>query len=126
MELRTAKDGVVRRPPGKNMPTVTVVVGGEENGPDVGLARVRVPVGASMPAHSHNGSDVIITPVAGQVSISDGSTSIDVIVGSSALIRKDEKVSLRNSSDEPAEFIVSAGPADFIAGIRQWPEPVDN
>ena len=126
MELRTAKDVVVRRPPGENMPTVTVVAGGEEDGPGVGLARVRVPVGASMPAHRHNGSDVIITPVAGQVSISDGSTSIDVTVGASAVIRKHEKVSLRNSSDDPAEFIVSAGPADFIAGIRQWPEPVDN
>lgn len=126
MELHTAKDAVVRRPPGENTPTVTVIAGGEENGPDVGVARVRVPVGAAMPAHRHNGSDVIITPIAGQVSISDGSASIDVAVGTTVVIRKDEKVSLRNSSDEPAEFIVSAGPADFITGIRQWPEPGDS
>ncbi|WP_394216829.1 cupin domain-containing protein [Brachybacterium vulturis] len=123
MELRTTKDFAIRRSPGENTPTVTVIAGGEENGPDVGVARVRVPVGASMPAHRHNGSDVIITAVAGQVSISDGSASIDVPAGSSAVIGKDEKVSLRNSSDESAELIVSAGPADFLAGIRQWPDP---
>lgn len=122
MELRTTKDVVIRRPPGENTPTVRVIAGGEENGPDVGVARVTVPVGAAMPAHRHNGSDVIITLLAGQVSISDGSASIDVPTGASAVILKEEKVSLRNSLDEPAEFIVSAGPAAFIAGIRQWPD----
>lgn len=99
--------------------------GGEEDGPDVGLVRVRVSAGAGMPSHRHNGSDVIVTPVTGRVRISDGETTVEVGVGSSALVRKDEEVSLTNPGNEPAEVLVSAGPADFIAGVRQWPEPRD-
>lgn len=125
MELCTAENGLRRQPPGENTPTVTVVFGGTQDGPHVGLVRVRVPVGASMPPHRHNGSDVIVTPVTGRVRISDAQTSVEVEVGGSVLIRKDEEVSLANSGEEPAEVIVSAGPADFIAGIRQWPEPRD-
>ena len=123
MELRTAENAPHRRPPGENTPTVTILFGGEEDGPDIGLVRVSVPTGSGMPAHRHGGSDVIITPVAGRVTISDGTASVDVGVGSSALVRKDEEVSLSNPGDEPAELIVSAGPADFVTGIRQWPEP---
>ncbi|MCW2133202.1 hypothetical protein B0G38_002377 [Arthrobacter sp. VKM Ac-2550] len=44
-------------------------------------------------------------------------------VGSSALVLKDEEVSLTNPGEEPAEVIVSAGPADFVVGIRQWSAP---
>lgn len=122
MELRTADNSSHRRLPGENTPTITVIFGGEEDGPEVGLVRVRVPVGGGMPAHRHGGSDVIVTPIAGRVTISDGMTSVDVEVGASTLIRKDEVVSLTNPGGEPAELIVSAGPADFVAGIRQWPE----
>lgn len=126
MELRTTDNTSRRRPPGENTPTATVVFGGEEGGPDVGLVRVRVPAGGGMPPHRHAGSDVIVTPVAGRVIISDGETSVDVEVGASALVLKDEEVSLTNPGDEAAEIIVSAGPADFVAGIRQWPEPRDD
>lgn len=123
MELRTAENALHRRPPGEHTPTVTILFGGETDGPDVGLVRVSVPAGGGMPAHRHGGSDVIITPVIGRVTISDGATSVDVEAGSSALVLKDEEVSLTNPGDELAELIVSAGPADFVTGIRQWPEP---
>jgi len=126
MELRTAENSPRRQPPGENTPTVTVVFGGEEGGPDVGLVRVNVPAGGGMPVHRHGGSDVILTPIAGRVTISDGEASVDVHAGDSALILKDEQVSLTNPGDEPAEIIVSAGPANFVAGIRQWPEPRDS
>lgn len=125
MKLVKQGDGLVRRPPVPNAPTVTVIVGGEEGGPDVGLVRVHVPAGAGagMPAHRHNGSDVILTPTAGTVRISTGADFIDVNVGDSALIRKHEEVSLTNPGDQDAEIIVAAGPAHFIAGIRSWPTP---
>lgn len=125
MDMRTIENSPRRQPPGENTPTVTVVFGGEEDGPDVGLVRVTVPAGAGMPAHRHAGSDVILTPIAGRVTISDGETSVDVRVGDSALILKDEQVSLSNPGDEPADIMVSAGPANFVAGIRRWPEPRD-
>lgn len=121
MKLVKQGDGLVRRPPAPNAPTVTVVVGGEEGGPDVGLVRVHVPAGAGMPAHRHNGSDVILTPTAGTVRISKGEDFLDVNVGDSALVRKDEEVSLTNPGGQDAEIIVAAGPAHFIAGIRSWP-----
>lgn len=125
MKLVKQGDGLVRRPPVPNAPTVTVIVGGEEGGPDVGLVRVHVPAGAGagMPAHRHNGSDVILTPTAGTVRISTGADFIDVNVGDSALFRKHEEVSLTNPGDQDAEIIVAAGPAHFIAGIRSWPTP---
>ncbi|MCY1159594.1 MAG: cupin protein [Citricoccus sp.] len=122
MELRTAENSPRHRLPGANTPTVTVVFGGEAGGPDVGLVRVRVPAGGGMPAHRHGNSDVVVTPVSGQVTISDGESSVDVGVGSSALVLKDEEVSLTNSGKEAAELLVSAGPADFVAGVRRWPE----
>lgn len=123
MELRNETDGMVRKPPVPNGPTVTVVFGGEEGGPDVGLVKVLVPAGAGMPAHRHNGSDVILTPVAGFVQITGGEQSIEVHVGDSALVRKDEKVSLTNPGHEDAHVVVVAGPANFVAGVRQWPAP---
>lgn len=121
MQLRNSHDGLVRKPAIPNSPTVTVLFGGEEGGPDVGLVRVHVPAGAGMPAHKHNGSDVIITPVAGHVQIEKGDESIQVQVGDSALIGRDEEVALSNPGDEPADLLVAAGPADFVAGIRAWP-----
>ena len=123
MELCTQSAGLVRKPPVPNGPTITVVFGGDENGPDVGLVRVHVPAGASMPAHSHSGSDVILTPVTGDVRISNTEESIDVHTGDSLLVRKDEKVSLTNPGHSEAQVIVAAGPPNFVAGIREWPEP---
>lgn len=96
--------------------------GGEENGPDVGLVRVQVPAGGAMPAHRHKGSDVILAPITGRVRISKGEESIEVNAGDCALVRKDEEVSLINPGNETAQVIVAAGPADFVAGIREWPE----
>ncbi len=123
MELVKQGEGLVRRPPVPNAPTVTVIAGGEEGGPDVGLVRVHLPAGAGMPAHRHNGSDVILTPIAGTVRIAKGADFVDVNVGDSAVIRKDEAVSLTNLGSQDAEVIVAAGPADFITGIRSWPAP---
>lgn len=62
-------------------------------------------------------------PVAGTVTISKGAESVTVNTGDAALVRKDEAVSLANRGPEPAHVIVAAGPADFVAGIRAWPEP---
>lgn len=123
MELARHTEGLLRKPPSPNSPTVRVVFGGEEDGPGVGLVRVSVPPGAGMGAHRHGGSDVILTAIAGMVRISDGEKSIDVHVGDSALIRRDEAVSLTNPGDHGADVLVAAGPANFVAGIRGWPEP---
>lgn len=111
----------MRKPQAPNSPTVTVFFGGEGEGADVGLVRVEVPAGAGMPPHKHNGSDVILTPVTGYVRIEKGSEAIEVHVGDSALVGKDEKVSLTNPGTETAEVIVAAGPANFVAGILSWP-----
>lgn len=124
MELIRAADAIVKRPPGPNVPTVTVLFGGDDDGPDVGVVRVTVPVGASMPAHDHGGSDVVLSPVTGTVEITGDGRSITVGVGDSALIRKEEKVALRNAGDVVAEVIVAAGPTAFVTSIRAWPDAV--
>ena len=123
MRLIKAGDGLFRQPPAPNSPTVTVVAGGEPDGPDVGLVRVDVPAGGGMAPHKHNGSDVILAPVAGVVRIRKGEESVDVGVGDSILIGKEETVSLANPGDITAHLIVAAGPTDFIAAIRAWPAP---
>lgn len=124
MELRQHTDRLLRKPPGEGTPTVTVLFGGELDGPDVGVVRVEVPPGGAMPQHTHGGSDVVLVPVAGKVVISKGEESITVGTGDAALVRKDEAVSLANHGTETAQIVVAAGPANFVAGIRQWPEPV--
>lgn len=113
----------MRRPPVPNGPTVTVFFGGEAGGPDVGVVRLEVPPGAGVPAHRHNGSDVILVPIEGYVRISNAEGSIDVRPGDCALVRKDEEVSLVNPGDGTARVIVAAGPANFVAGVRGWPQP---
>lgn len=123
MELIRQGEGLVRKPPFPNSPTVTVVFGGDDGGPDVGLVQVRIPPGAGMGAHRHNGSDVILTPTSGMVVIAKGQESVEVHAGDSALVRKDEEVSLTNPGSEEAQVIVAAGPPAFVAGIRGWPEP---
>ena len=123
MQLVTQQEASLRQPPAPNAPTVQVILGGVPGGPDVGLVRVHVPAGAGMAAHRHNGSDVILTPIAGVVRISKGEQSVEVRVGDSVLVGKDEEVSLMNPGSSAAEVIVAAGPANFVARIREWPEP---
>ncbi len=123
MELIKQQERLLRQPPVPNAPTVEVVLGGVQGGPDIGLVRVHVPAGAGMAAHRHNGSDVILTPIAGMVRISKGEDSVEVHVGDSVLVSKEEEVSLMNPGSSAAEVIVAAGPADFVASIRGWPEP---
>ncbi|MEM9566563.1 MAG: cupin domain-containing protein [Actinomycetota bacterium] len=123
MELQRRGDGTTKRPPAPNAPTVTVLFGGEEGGPDVGVVRVAIPAGAGMPEHDHGGSDVVLVPQVGSVEISHGDETIVVGVGDAALIRKDERVSLRNPGEGEVEVLVAAGPPAFLTSIRAWPEP---
>lgn len=122
MELIKAGEATRKRPPTPNAPTVEVLFGGDDGGPDVGVVRVSVPVGAAMPEHDHGGSDVVLSPVAGSIEITGGGESISVGVGDTALVRKQEKVSLRNAGNVVAEVIVAAAPPAFVGSIRAWPD----
>lgn len=75
-----------------------------------------------MPEHDHGGSDVVLVPVSGSVEITMGGDMIAVGVGDAALIRKEERVALRNPANQPAQLLVAAGPASFVAAIRAWPD----
>lgn len=121
MELRRRGEGSRHRAPLPDAPTVEVLFGGEDGGPDVAVVRVEVPAGASMPPHAHNGSDVILVPTAGAVEITKGDETIRVGVGDTALIGRTEVVSLRNAGEETAEVVVAAGPPDFVSVLRSWP-----
>lgn len=122
MERRQQGQGVRKQPPGPNRPSVEVLFGGDDGGPDVGVLRVEVPGGASMPEHQHGGSDVVLVAVAGTVEITKGAEVIKLSAGDAALVHKDELVALRNPAEDVAEVIVAAGPPHFVAGVRQWPD----
>ncbi|MFV0524108.1 MAG: cupin domain-containing protein [Acidimicrobiales bacterium] len=98
-----------------------VLFGGENDSPDVGVVRVIVPAGAAMPEHDHAGSDVVLVPLVGSVEIDDADGTITVGAGDAALVRKDERVSLRNPGAAAAEVIVAAGPPAFVASMQAWP-----
>lgn len=124
MQLRTAAEALVRRAPAPNSPTVSVYFGGDQDSADIGLVRVSVSAGSGMAPHRHYGSDVILVPTAGQVVITrEGGQEIEVAVGDAALIGRDESVALTNPGSQEAQLIVAAGPADFVTGIRSWPDP---
>lgn len=124
MEFRKEADSFVRGNGQPDSPVINVYFGGEEDSTDVGVLRVRIPVGTGgMTEHSHAGSDVVITPMVGFVRIGKGDESYDVHVGDSVLIYKDEKVTLGNPGTEDAVVLVSAGPANFAAQVRSWPAP---
>lgn len=122
MNLVKTHEGTAHQP-AAGAPTATVLFGGVDGGPDVGLVRVHVPASSGMPAHRHSGSDVILTTMTGMVQISAGDESVEVHPGDSVLITKDEAVSLTNPGASAAEVLVAAGPASFIETIRAWPEP---
>ncbi len=86
MEPVRQGEGLVHGPPIPNGPTVTVVVGSEAGAPDVGPVRLPHSRRGEVPAHRHNGSDVILTPTAGMMSISNRADAIDVHVVDSALV----------------------------------------
>lgn len=123
MQLIRSNEELIRRQPAPNAPTVRILAGGEPGGPDVGVVLVVVPAGAAMPEHDHNGSDVVLVLQAGSIEISGGGTTITVAAGDTAVVGKDERVSLRNPGETDAEIIVAAGPPMFVTAIRSWPEP---
>lgn len=121
MEVRTRGDGP-RHQPAPGAPLVEVLFGGEPGGPDLGVIHIEVPVGASMPAHTHGGSDIVLLPLEGAVEITKDGDTVRVGVADAILIHKDEAVALRNAGDQPAQLIVAAAPPAFVAGVRSWPE----
>lgn len=123
MRLCQSGNGDVRKPPVPNGPTVEVLFGGTDGGPDVGVVRLVVPAGAEMAEHDHGGSDIVLLPQVGAVEISTAEETIAVGVGDAALVLKDERVALRNTGNGDAQVIVAAGPAAFVASIRNWPAP---
>ncbi len=125
MEFRSRGDGVVRQPPFPGAPVVEVLFGGDENGPDVGLVRVDIPPGAGMPEHDHGGSDVILVPIVGTVEVTKGDEAVSVGVGDTLLVRKEERVALRNPTDTTAHVVVAAAPTTFVTAIRCWPALVE-
>lgn len=123
MRLVKAGDGAVRQAPLPNAPVVTVLVGGDDGSTDIGFARISVAQGAAMVPHRHNGSDVVLTSLAGTVRINKDGEYVDVGVGDTIFIGRDEEVGLANIGDEPADLIVAAGPAKFITAVSRWPQP---
>lgn len=122
MQLTTRDSASTHSAHFPHSPSATVLFGANGDSSDVGMVRVSVPAGAGMPAHKHGGSDVILTPVAGAVSVTKGDETLDVGVGDALLILKEEAVALTNPHDTTAELIVAAGPAAFVSTIRSWPE----
>ncbi|MEO6955671.1 MAG: cupin domain-containing protein [Antricoccus sp.] len=121
MQQITKHDAPVHCAHFPDSPAVTVLFG-EDDSADIGMATVHIPAGAGMPPHRHNGSDVILTPISGAVQVTKGDEVIDVRPGDALLILKDETVALANPHEDPAELIVAAGPASFLATIRKWPQ----
>lgn len=121
MKLITNSDAPIVSADFPNTPSVSVLFG-EESSPDVGMVRVTVPSGVGMPPHRHSGSDVILTLMSGAVRISKDEEVVDVEVGHTLLILKDEVVALDNPHEHPAEVLVAAGPAAFVSTVRGWPE----
>lgn len=121
MKLITNTDAPIVSADFPNTPSVSVLFG-EESSPDVGMVRVSVPAGTGMPPHRHSGSDVILTPMSGAVRISKDDEVVDIGVGHTLLILKDETVALHNPHEDAAEVLVAAGPAAFVSTVRGWPE----
>lgn len=121
MQLMTNHNAPVHSAHFPDSPEVTILFG-EADSVDIGMATVRIPAGAGMPPHRHNGSDVILTPLSGAVQVTKGDQVIDVRPGDALLILKDESVALANPHDDPAELIVAAGPASFLSAIGKWPQ----
>lgn len=124
MKLVTSADAAQRSPNSDNAPIISVFFGAEGDSADIGVLRIKVPGNrGGMPPHRHNGSDIVITPLVGSVVIAKEGESIEVKVGDSLQILRDEAVSLTNPNVEDAEILVSAGPADFVRhGVLNMPE----
>lgn len=123
MKFIKAEDTQQRHPNADTAPYISVYFGGEGDSPDVGFLHIRVPGnGGGMPAHKHNGSDIVITAIKGSVVITREEESHEVTPGTAIQILRDEAVSLSNPNEEDAEIFVAAGPADFVReGVLKMP-----
>lgn len=123
MKFIKAEDTQQRHPDSDTAPYISVYFGDEGDSPDIGFLHIRVPGNGGMPAHKHNGSDIVITAIKGSVVITKGEESHEVTPGTAIQILRDEAVSLSNPNAEDAEIFVAAGPADFVRdGVLKMPK----
>ena len=119
MLVRSKDNCPTYQAPGEKTPTISVVFGNKEESSDIGVVRVSIPAGSEMPPHKHGGSDIILSPLDGDLEIYDESESHVLSPGDSILVTKEERVGVRNHSDATVNAIVAAGPANFTVGLHQ-------
>jgi hypothetical protein len=76
-----------------------------------------------MPEHDHAGSDVVVMPEDGSIDLLQNGSTTSLGPGAIAVIGRKERVAVRNPASQPVTLLVVAGPTDFVAGLRRWPEP---
>lgn len=112
-----------RRRPIPDGPVANVVIGAGEGWP-LGVVQVRMPPGATMPAHAHGESATTLIPLAGAVRIrSERREDVaELRSGTVVAIPSGERVSVENQGPTEARFLVLLTPPDFARVAEGWRE----
>jgi quercetin dioxygenase-like cupin family protein len=87
----------------------------------VAVLHMELPVGGSLPEHSHGPSEIVLVPLSGRLTVRHGGQEHPLTAGAAAHIARGERVSLSNAGDEPARLVIVASPPDFAAHPESWP-----
>ncbi|MDG4862280.1 cupin domain-containing protein [Streptomyces sp. T-3] len=90
-----------------------------ENGPFRSLAavRIQVPAGGSIPAHSHEGSELLLTGITGVVEASCKCGSKTVAPGTFAMLPVGKEISLANHGTEDATVLAVFSQSAFTESL---------
>lgn len=95
----------------------TIDVLTEETPAQLAAIRVTVAPGARVGEHDHGGSDALLLPLAGRLTLRDRDGELQLAPGAMAFVAGGERVSVENSSDAPASMVVCFAPPTFVTAL---------
>jgi 3-phenylpropionate/trans-cinnamate dioxygenase ferredoxin subunit len=87
-------------------PTVEALIDQTPDGGRLAVTEIVIPTGAGMREHDHGGSEALLVPLDGVLTVTSGTQRRDISSGIVVLLERGERVQLSNLTSEPFTMIV--------------------
>lgn len=102
--------------------TIDVLAEPGHGGEQIAAVRVTIPPGASMPRHDHGESDALLVPLSGELLLTGGDGHVERLGnGTLTVLAAGERVSVENTTAEPASMLVCFAPPTFVEALGKAP-----
>ena len=95
----------------------TIDVLTEETSAQLAAIRVTVAAGARVGEHDHGGSDALLLPLAGRLTLRGCDGELELAPGTMAFVAAGERVSVENAGEAPASMVVCFAPPTFVTAL---------